>query len=266
MSSWCPPDQFDSSTGQCAANACLPCGPTPPPSDCGERRTCDGPCSVQCPDGSIQNGICQADSSCHCSAGCGPTPTPVPGPCANLATCGGACTLTCADGTTVVGQCASDQSSSCECSAVCAAPTPCGIGECFDTIAFRCTGQPCDGNLHCPLPHQFCDVSGQRCRCQPPPSPLPHGHICCQCKDRVPACFDFSFVEVQPICPPGCDTFLGQECDAATDACVALAPCASDKDCDDGNPCTVDRCMSGGCAHDCVCVGPGACGPGPKAH
>ena len=170
--------------------------------------------------------------------------------------------LTCADGTTVAGQCVADQSGSCECSAVCTAPTPCGIGECVDTMMFRCTGQPCDSSLRCPLPNQFCDVSGRRCPCQPPP-PLPHGHICCQCKDRVPACFDFSFVEVQPICPPGCETFLGQECDAAADACVPLAPCTSDKDCDDGNPCTIDGCTASGCAHDCVCVGPGACGPGP---
>lgn len=220
VGSWCPPDQFDPSTGQCAANACIPCEPS------------------------------------------GPTPTPAPGPCANLSTCGGPCMLTCADGTTVAGQCAADQSGSCGCSAVCAAPTPCGIGECFDTMMFRCTGQPCDSSLRCPLPNQFCDVSGRRCPCQPPP-PLPHGHICCQCKDRVPACFDFSFVEVQPICPPGCETFLGEECDAATDACAPLAPCTSDKDCDDGNPCTIDGCTASGCAHDCVCVGPGACGPGP---
>jgi hypothetical protein len=44
---------------------------------------------------------------------------------------------------------------------------------------------------------------------------------------------------------------------------VPLIPCASDTDCDDGNGCTIDRCTADGCTHDCVCVGPMACGPGP---
>lgn len=193
---------------------------------------------------------------------CAPPATPTPGPCANLASCNGSCTLTCADGTTVAGQCASDANGACQCSAVCAAPTPCGAGECFDTLTGSCTGQSCGPGLHCSLPDEICDVGGQRCPCQPPP-PLPHGHICCQCKDHGPACIDFSYVEVQPICPPGCETFLGQECDAAGAACVALTPCATDHDCDDGNDCTVDRCTASGCTHDCVCVGPAACGPGP---
>jgi hypothetical protein len=130
-------------------------------------------------------------------------------------------------------------------------------------MTLSCTGQPCDAALHCPLPNQFCDVSGRRCPCQSPPPPLPHGHICCHCKERVPACFDFSYVEVQPICPPGCDTFLGQECDRTGDTCVPLVPCTTDQDCNDGNGCTIDRCTARGCTHDCVCVGPEACGPGP---
>jgi hypothetical protein len=258
VTSWCPPDQIDPSTGGCEANACQTCG------DCGDRPDCNGPCAVVCADGSMRSGACGTDSGCHCSATCGPTPSPTAGPCANLSSCSGDCSLTCADGTTVVGQCGQDRNGTCECTAVCAAPTPCGIGECFDTIALRCTGQPCGGRLRCPLPNQFCDVSGRRCPCQPPPRPLPRGHICCECKERVPACFDFSYAEVQPICPPGCDAFLGQECDRTSDTCVALAPCATDQDCDDGNGCTFDRCTAGGCAHDCVCVGPEACGPGPE--
>lgn len=253
--SWCPPDQIDPSTGGCSANACQTC------SDCSGRLACSGPCTVRCPYG-IQSGVCEADSGCHCSATCEPTPSPTAGPCANLTSCGGSCTLTCADGTTVAGQCASDRNGTCQCSAVCAAPTPCGVGECFDTITLSCTGQPCGPGLRCALPNQVCDVSGRRCPCQAPP-PLPHGHICCQCKDRVPACFDFSYVEVQPICPPGCEAFLGQECDRTNDACVPLAPCATDQDCDDGNGCTVDRCTTSGCTHECICVGPEVCGPGP---
>jgi len=247
--------------------------PTPPPSftpaatatpplDCSDRPRCDGPCVMACPDGSIQRGVCETDTSCHCGATCGPPPSPTPGACANTAICGEPCIVTCADGTTVAGQCAADQNATCQCAAVCVAPTPCGIGECFDTITLSCTGQPCDAALRCRLPNQFCDVSGRRCPCQPP-RPLPHGHICCQCKDQGPACFDFSYAEVQPICPPGCDTFLGHECDRASDACLPLAPCTADQDCDDGNGCTIDRCTTSGCTHDCVCVGPEACGPGP---
>ncbi len=213
---------------------------------------------------------CAADqfdaSTGQCSAQacqmCAPPATPTPGPCASLASCGGGCTLPCPDGTTVAGQCAPDAGGTCQCAAWCAAPTPCGAGECFDTMTGNCTGQPCDAALHCPLPNEVCDIGGQRCPCQPP-APLPQGHICCQCKDRTPACIDFSYAEVQPICPPGCDTLMGQECDAAGTSCVALAPCASDQDCDDGNSCTVDRCSPSGCTHDCVCVGPGECGPGP---
>lgn len=233
-------------------------GGTPPPADCADRAECAGPCSVQCSDGHLTSGVCAGDGSCQCSANCEPGPTPTPGAC-SAANCSGDCTVTCADGTTVSGECAHSSNNRCECSANCG--KPCGAGQCFDTIAFRCTGQPCGPDLHCPLANQFCDVSGQRCPCAPPPPP--HGRVCCQCQDASHACFDFSFVEVQPICPQGCQTFLGRECDPSSDSCVPLIPCASDTDCDDGNGCTIDRCTADGCTHDCVCVGPMACGPGP---
>jgi hypothetical protein len=44
--------------------------------------------------------------------------------------------------------------------------------------------------------------------------------------------------------------------------------CEKDTDCDDGNPCSADRCLLGSCAHDCLCVGPrgtSTCCPGPAA-
>ena len=214
--SWCPPDQVDANTGQCAANACLPCGAPP---------------------------------------------TPRPGPCGDTAACAGACSVTCADGTTVAGQCTSKGAEGCGCSATCSAPPPCPVGQCFDTIAFQCTGQACGPGLRCALPNQFCDVTGRRCPCTPPPPP--QGHVCCECPDAPQTCIDFGFAEAQPICPPGCETFLGQTCDARGERCEPLIPCQSDADCDDGNGCTVDRCTAQGCTHDCVCVGPHACGPGP---
>jgi hypothetical protein len=45
-------------------------------------------------------------------------------------------------------------------------------------------------------------------------------------------------------------------------------PCGTDGDCNDGNPCTADRCVVGSCVHECLCVGPGGtstCCPGPAA-
>jgi hypothetical protein len=195
---------------------------------------------------------------------CAPAPpkeTPTPGPCDNGATCGGACLAECADGTASPGECAPDRMNHCTCSAQCGSPTPCGAGQCFDTRAFRCTGQPCSANRRCPLPNQFCDLSGNRCPCASPPPP--HGRVCCQCKAGPRACFDFSFTDVQPLCPAGCETYVGRECDASSDSCLPLTFCQTDADCNDGNGCTIDRCSADGCTHDCVCVGPMGCGPGP---
>ena len=39
----------------------------------------------------------------------------------------------------------------------------------------------------------------------------------------------------------------------ALDSCPP-ARCASDHDCDDGNPCTIDRCTPTGCVNDCFCL------------
>jgi hypothetical protein len=44
--------------------------------------------------------------------------------------------------------------------------------------------------------------------------------------------------------------------------------CTMDADCDDGNPCTADRCVGGTCDHACLCVdaaGATTCCPGPAA-
>jgi hypothetical protein len=95
----------------------------------------------------------------------------------------------------------------------------------------------------------------------PMPTPiLPHGHTCCQCENA--ACTDFSWVEVEPVCPVGCQTVMDADCEGACHGgpgdtpatCVSLMPCASDADCDDGNTCTVDHCTINGCTHECVCL------------
>ena len=259
--SWCSADQYDSTTGQCSAAACVACVP-PTPLACDERPECAGACVARCADGHVEPGICTGNATCQCEAAC-EMPPPAPPACADAANCAGACTVTCADGTIVTGQCATGRDQQCGCSAVCREPTPCSVGQCFDTIGFRCTAEPCGPDLHCPLPNQFCDVSGRHCPCSAPPPPLPAARVCCQCKDRVPACFTLSFVEVVPICPPGCETFPEETCDPQTGSCVAPTSCATDADCDDGNGCTIDHCIEGACTHDCVCVGPVGCGPGP---
>src|SRR5207249_3671475 len=54
----------------------------------------------------------------------------------------------------------------------------------------------------------------------------------------------------------------------ATTTTTLRPRCGSDLDCDDGNGCSVDRCIDGTCQHECVCVGPGgsaSCCPGPAA-
>ena len=262
-SSWCPPDQFDATTGQCAAGACRACVP-PPAAECDDRAECGGPCSVSCGDNRIAVGTCQKGAGCACAARCGEPPTPTPRPCADAATCGGPCAAACPDGTVIAGKCVVDPGDGCTCSASCSAPTPCGAGQCFDTLTGRCTGQACGRGSDCPLPNQFCDLSGRHCACGPPPPP--HGRLCCQCGTGGAQCFDMQFAEVQPICPPGCQSFVGQTCDPNSGSCGPATPCASDQDCDDGNGCTIDRCTPDGCTHDCVCVGPAGCGPGPGAH
>jgi hypothetical protein len=202
-------------------------------------------------------GRCLSDSCVAC-----PTPPPQPNACTSGPSCAGACSVTCADGTAVAGKCVDDEGQTCRCSATCRAPTPCGAGQCFDTLTFRCSGQACGPDVRCALPNQLCDVSGRFCPCAPPPPPV-HARLCCQCNNPQPVCFAFQLPEAQPICPPGCETLVDHECDARTNQCVPLTPCGSDHDCDDQNGCTLDHCTSDGCVHDCVCVGPRACGPGP---
>src|SRR5438552_292234 len=66
-----------------------------------------------------------------------------------------------------------------------------------------------------------------------------------------------------------CDACAAASCAAPATTTTTLRPrCGSDLDCDDGNGCSVDRCIDGTCQHECVCVGPGgsaSCCPGPAA-
>lgn len=209
------------------------------------------------------SGRCAADA---CAA-CGPLPPPLT--CGEREECSGACQVQCEDGHTTSGVCQGDLT--CRCSATCASPPPtpepCG--------ARNVCGGPC--MLVCPDGSAAAGVCGDHLRhheqggcaciaqCAPPPTipPPPHGRICCQCAEPLRACFEIPFVEVEPICPRGCRTVINGDCDEQSHSCVPPKLCTSDHDCDDGNGCTIDHCSEGSCSHDCVCVGPFGCRPGP---
>lgn len=277
---------------QCAA----PCGgkptPTPGPS-CEDRAMCGGPCAVTCADGTSRTGRCVMSmgsgimGGCQCAASCGGPPMPTPGEsCGAGGTCGGPCTARCSNGSVISGKCALgtgvDDANECRCVGWCApTPTPtdadsscgdravCG-GDCAVTCADgairrgRCARTERNegtGDCACTV---ACDHDSGTPTPEPTPPILPHGRLCCQCSELIGACFEVPFVEIIPSCPEGCTALVNGHCDAAAGGCVAATACARDADCDDGNPCTIDRCASGLCENDCVCLGPNAaCGPGP---
>lgn len=155
-------------------------------------------------------------------------------------------------GTCVVGPTPTPQCSSVPCGGDCVICPTCPSGElCFGPV---CRSGVCELN----------PFTG--CQCvpvsTPTPSPTPvldHGHTCCQCENN--SCTDFAWVEVEPLCPGGCQTFQDAECEAlchpgpstGSSTCVSLTPCTADADCDDGNGCTADHCTIDGCTHACVC-------------
>jgi hypothetical protein len=208
-------------------------------------------------------------STGQCLSGeCMACPLPPPSPdCGDRPECSGACTVACPDGRIERGTCQSGLS--CTCNATCPAPTStpaaCRVGQCFDPATSQCTGQACNPDQPCSSSTQVCDVNEEHCPCSPPPTipPPPQGTICCQCNDPLPKCFDFHYVEVERLCPTGCQTVLNGKCDPISRTCMPPSTCSADSDCDDGNPCTRDRCTAGSCIHDCLCVGANACGPGP---
>ena len=126
----------------------------------------------------------------------------------------------------------------------------------------------------CPLagttvPCRLCNAdadcgTNQFCECPPGSCSKIRG----TCVAKPPVCPDY----VVPVC--GCDgtTFSNDCVRRVAGACKAdegaCGPgCQSDADCHDQNACTVDRCVSGACEHDCICVEPASgafcCGPGP---
>ena len=57
--------------------------------------------------------------------------------------------------------------------------------------------------------------------------------------------------------PSTCKSKVKRDALVACPLALAATPCtdcSSDAQCDDGNPCTVDRCVDGTCEHGCLCV------------
>jgi hypothetical protein len=105
--------------------------------------------------------------------------------------------------------------------------------------------------------------------------------VIAQAKQCVQAC---AGVADRVACLGGCGAAAqtgATQCFASFDTCVGRCrppttttttlpgqPCTSDAQCNDGNGCTVDRCVDGTCEHACVCVdatGAASCCPGPAA-
>jgi hypothetical protein len=233
---------------------------------------------------------CQADEFCECPPGTcsatGGTCVARPSVCFDLfaPVCG-------CDGTTYANDCQRRTAGVCK-----QANGPCEGGQCFDTIQRQCTGQSCSAAHPCPLPSESCVPV-----CPPPPpagtcfdaldeqctgqscsrgTPCPPNEIClAECPPPTGMCFDTITRQCTgEVCSPA------QPCSLPNEFCTPRCPpppppsttsttlpgetCQTDAECDDGNPCTLDRCVKGTCEHDCLCVTPeGAftCCPGPAA-
>lgn len=231
-------------TPQCAiepcGGACVSCPFCPP------GRSCNGPvCLV---------GTCQVVSgSCACVTGIvtpSPSPTPVATPTepCSARPCGGTCALCppCTPGTicpelacrlgsceVVAGNCAcvTDIStpgpSSTPTPPTTFTPVPC-LGDCNGD------GRVAVDELVVAVRMALGDVSLSACpvfehcnsECGPGPARSPSPGVAVDCLVRAVS-------NALGGCPP--------------------ARCASDQDCDDGNPCTFDRCTPTGCVNECVC-------------
>ncbi len=145
--------------------------------------------------------------------------------------------------------------------------TECSAGACDG--AGRCVG--CTRDDDCADPTPYCDTSTNTC-------------VACRtsrdCNDRNPCTTDLctaagtcSFRNVTPgtSCPGGAcdDTGACVECvddgdcsaptpycDTSTNTCVA---CRTSRDCNDGNPCTIDTCSMNTCSTSFVPAGSGSC-------
>ena len=284
----CPPPTamcFDTITGQCTGQPCSPAQPCALPNEF---------CTPRCPPPpppptttTLPGQMCQTDTDCDDG-----------NPCTHDACVNGTCIHVCVCRTPAgVLACCPGPSGLCPPPSTTTSTTiPTACGTCFDTIGMQCTAQVCSAAMPCDIPNEFC--SPVRC-----PAPCPSSTTTtttttlppasCQadgdcgmdqfCECPVATCSKTggTCVNEPQVCPEvfapvcGCDgTTYSNDCSRqGAGACklhdgACQQTCQADADCDDGNPCTVDRCNNGMCEHECLCVGPGGalqCCPGPAA-
>jgi hypothetical protein len=149
------------------------------------------------------------------------------------------------------------------CSPACASPPP--TGRCFDTLLRRCTAETCDPSHPCTLPNAFCVAT-----C-PPPTPSGRCFVTVDDACSTEPCGPGApCVNPNELCDPRCLATTTTTIVEATTTTTTLPSggCTTDKDCDDGNGCTVDHCVGGVCEHACICLdatGAASCCPGPAA-
>jgi hypothetical protein len=150
---------------------------------------------------------------------------------------------------------------------------PANLGTCLR----GCTEQFGTAKTTCAGDHAACLGS---CPPNPPPGSCT-GAFLDGCSQNLAACAR-GVVAQAKTCVQGCQTASDRlaclqgcaataqqgaaTCAANFETCVAA--CACPTGCDDGNPCTADRCVNGICEHACLCVdatGALSCCPGPAA-
>ncbi len=126
------------------------------------------------------------------------------------------------------------------------------LEQCQGPVPDPCAcGTPCTSSSGRPgicLPA----APGRACQCVEPACAVS------QCIDlRSGRCTGEPCSASQPCSKPEevCD-FLALRC-----PCTEAKPCTADPDCDDGRPCTLDRCTASGCQHSCVCANAFSCLP-----
>ncbi len=221
---------------------------------------------------------CAVDAFCECRRGsctktagvCTPRPEVCPDVVAPVCGC---------DGTTYGNDCLRRRTGACKLhDRTCVA-----TGGCVDTIGGQCTGQDCSPADGCPLPNELCSPT---CG-SPPPTGTCFDTLARKCtKDACgpdrPCLLNELCLETCPPPPPTGRCFVTVDGQCSAEPCGPGTPCrnpnefwdpgclgttcTTDADCNDGNPCTVDHCVSGDCQHECVCLAPtgaSSCCPGP---
>ncbi len=247
----------DCPDGQTCVGSLCQVGEAPP--DCTADADCPGStCNLSTGKCVVVEPACEADADCddgddctldQCTASeCAHAPDPAAGCCAADADCRDVnpCTAdTCVDQrcshVAAEGCCATD--------ADCADTDPCTFDRCLST--------------HCYHPQQ----AGVGCGCQST-GDCDDGNPCTMDACLSAAC-SYSKNPNSPsveCCAPGLatcddgDATTEDSCDAALFLCqhVLKATCTVDTACNDGNPCTVDRCSQGVCASESAGI-PGCC-------